>query len=759
MQTPSNREGELIAIPAVHYRAVFADRVNAVCRDENRRPDAVAVELGTSVVQAVIDWFRQLRVDRGERLPVMLGIMWRNRLLHPKYRETAIRLQREFGRPLHMLPKQVLQEYLNFGDSNLLCLSPTDSIIEAIRCGLELQIPVYGVDLEEMAPYEPVLCNFEDPLGASNDLDGYILRNMEMISKYRDVYVDSRRERVMASRIKHLLNRHKRLLFVCGLGHWSHIQGLLKDPSVRIAPGLPSPGAIAQKRVLVEPVHAVTQMDIYPNVSKYYEDSRQSAAGGCGIESTPINYASLLRDQLDAAYEKYLSAIDAHLDATGTRMNLRCFEDFLVRLCAVKQARLPGMSILLEAAEAISPDRFKDILMESLLSHEMEWSVPNEFPDLSILSSPSEKLQGDDIKAPAPSTLFVAGAFPSYAGSGIMKIPAILLPSFKESSAHHKMTGVSRQATNTWVWPPCEYIIYGTALEAAEKYKAEHTKRQTVAFEGSCEGGFDIRSTLRAMIRDDDTFYIRQLPRALEYIVYGGHAIEPSVFIFEDPEGPFNGDWDIGCAGFDPLRDFVEPEERIHFDRVVKTQGDLFVSWISISSRTSVPHFLEEEIRFARKLSGISIFGNPSANLKQSARWLKETRYRTCPVLQNSETSTLFNSYRSQFGIDLEGDNMTRASKLVMMAIPYARKRVIMVGPENFRIDPRIRKEARSRGISIDFVPLSAFPKNHITKMRIQYFVLTGSCGIDFSPSVEKLLGPKEAYLHRLPPAMQKQGS
>ena len=44
----------LRAVPAMHYRAVFAKEVNRLCAQEATRPDAIAVELGVHLVKEIV---------------------------------------------------------------------------------------------------------------------------------------------------------------------------------------------------------------------------------------------------------------------------------------------------------------------------------------------------------------------------------------------------------------------------------------------------------------------------------------------------------------------------------------------------------------------------------------------------------------------------------------------------------------------------------------------------------------------------------
>jgi hypothetical protein len=96
---------------------------------------------------------------------------------------------------------------------------------------------------------------------------------------------------------------------------------------------------------------------------------------------------------------------------------------------------------------------------------------------------------------------------------------------------------------------------------------------------------------------------------------------------------------------------------------------------------------------------------------------------------------------------------------LIRFALPYAKERVIVIAPRNFKLPGKLYSEARSRNISIDLLPLNYFPVDRIAEMRQRVMVRAKDTdGIDFPPEVEKALGQKSGkYFELLPPYMQQQ--
>src|SRR5207245_8217454 len=110
---------------------------------------------------------------RREPLPCMLSLTKTNRCIRGSLRQRAAQIQRATRKDLHQLPPELLKEWLGYSAVTVLYLSPTDSIIEALRCGLELGVPVYGVDLEESAERQPRNTMIQDPAMASGQVEAY----------------------------------------------------------------------------------------------------------------------------------------------------------------------------------------------------------------------------------------------------------------------------------------------------------------------------------------------------------------------------------------------------------------------------------------------------------------------------------------------------------------------------------------------------------------------------------------------------------
>jgi hypothetical protein len=185
-----------MTVPAVHHQTVFARHVHSIFRDPRQLPDAIAVELGHEFVLELVSFLTELKQGTSVKilLPCMLGIMKHNRFIHTDQTERALLLQEFHRLPLYNLPDDLLANRLNFSKWSTIFISPGDSIIEAVRCAIELDIPVYGVDLSDFASTIVGNYRIEDPQCAGRDLTEYGDRLMKYCDAVRDLRIDFNRE-------------------------------------------------------------------------------------------------------------------------------------------------------------------------------------------------------------------------------------------------------------------------------------------------------------------------------------------------------------------------------------------------------------------------------------------------------------------------------------------------------------------------------------------------------------------------------------
>ncbi len=746
--------GKLVAFPAVHYVARFAAAVNSVFKGEQDIPRVVAVELGQGTVDEIVKWFQELGVgpDTVTRLPSMLGLTRRNQLIHPKFRDMALALQREHGLPLHELPADVKSESLEFADSALICLSPTDSIVESIRSAVERGIPVFGVDLEEYSNtnYRPF--PLEDPRGKGFDADSYAASNASYASRGFDPHVDARREAAMIAWLKRLLEDFGQVLFTGGLAHWNRLSRGVHDPSIPAAASVPQTTGLQYQRTIVGPSIAVRYMDVLPEVTTRYEEARFLPVEGIDADRL---YEGLLRGVLETAFE---------VSKESERCFLPGWVQYLSNHCLMNQWAIPPLFECANSAKVMVSDDFSKRLGTALLRKNIEWAHPSQWPGLPYLSNDDTSSSG---VASAKKTQSARLSFPDRPGVDVRFVPpegqeGISIDGFSNDPdpepsivrrGYSKVKGFLNSFGECWAWHPRENLLYATAYQAAGFVFANFQAQRSQPFEGSLMEGLDTKATLRSYAKGENRFYVRSVAKDRQYTRRDA-LHEPAVMFFGDKEDFGHSDWDVSraAAGLTPYVTDVEKYQRIKAEK-----GGAFIANIAVSERRSLEPRLEASGGFKKYLWGTTTFGNPCNNVRQAARWAEWCNYEHFPILRSASLGSLLKHYRKEHGIKIDiGD---WRSALIKMAIPYARRRVVVVAPSGYTVPLSVLGEAGKRKVEIKVVPLSQFPEDQIEKSRNQYFLYgLGNGGLECPPEIEEIMGETcDSYTELLPEWIRNQ--
>jgi len=760
-----NVEGRsLLPFPAVHYRATFAEKVHQACADRATRPDAIAVELGPRAVAAIVEWLTELGVGPRKKstLPCMLGLLRFNRRIHPEKKSMAVRLQQVTGQHVHEISPSILRRHLGYSALSLLCLSPTDSIIEAIRCALELEVPVYGIDLEDFAQSERSPLMIEDPIAARDQFSRYVARNARFCESARDPTIDSRREFVIAARLKALMKRHRRVLLTCGLAHWRQLHTLLIDASVRAADDVSHDGATRYHRVLVHPILATYQMDIFPQVTAWYESRREPANKRQNIGDF-IDCHQLLRGLLIETYREYFIPSDDEDQLTRKSEdyeNLAHFELLLSNSCAIAQRVVSNMFDVLEVAEAMMSPRFRSALATTLM--DFGWASPSEWPNLPVVG-PDPKLEGETSgESPQRVRLGIPEKRPdqalAYKWARPLFVSCMPEGEGRRVSVHNPwrwehepgIIETSNPQGQPRVWPPNDLLLFGTAYQAGQVAHGVLDERKVEPFEGSLFDGVDIKATLRASIRGDRRIYVRRNPPTAELESAPNVGLEPTVFIFGEPRPNDKASWYVYSGSMtDVCRGHVKDPHRL--DDVVRRFGDEMVEGVGFNEDVPVPEQLQRWVVRINLLRGITVFGSPSLNAIQEARWLEDTNYTGSPIAKGGGIGQLVAMYRERHHMRLDVEDWP--TTLIRLAIPYSRQRVVVVAPDHFVLRPIVFQEARMRRRQLAVLPLSYFSAETILKLTRQHIVRPeDKDGLRYSAELERLLEQSvSAYSDLLP--------
>jgi hypothetical protein len=744
----------LRCVPAVHFRVAFAAHVNTVCRDF--RPDAIAVELGPETAAAARAWLSELGTGPASRrpLPCMLGLLKANRRIRPSKREAAVRLQQVTGRNLNELPPELLKELLGYSSVRVLYLSPTDSILEAMRCALELEVPLYGVDLEESAERTGEPAMLQDPTMAWKDVVQYVERNAPFAEAQRDEEIDSRRETVMAARVKGLLAKHRRVAFTCGLAHWPRLRQLLADAETRPTPVADAAQITPQgfRRVVVHPSLAIYHLDVFPRFAAGYEESRITADQRRSFQPAH-SPATMFREMLDLAYERHFARFEtSQLDRRHEDLESRNdLERLLINLCSVKQLQVPDLFTAMTAAQGVMSEPFRNTLASVLM--EFPWATAEDWPELSVLApTPSPRhsfLRAEltDRKGRRGPTFCIDPLPGRGGGSYRVEIPV-------PSNWAEKYDAEEGRDDRPWrFWNPRDYLKTAMSARAIELARHQREDSRSEAFEGALMDGVDVKTTLRAHTRGEDRVYVRVAkPRRRQHATATIGDGFPIVWILR-PEVQTGGALSPSGDFLKILRPKIQDQDGLA--KVERERGSCVL--IAVDYSTSGPdpriHINGRPVK-RQVLMGFLLFQPPHFEWEQSAAWIEQTKYERSPFLNALTMDGVNAFYRREHGIDPCAYDWPVA--LVLMGIPYARHAngTLTVGaPDRFAL-PRVTAEfAVKHSVRIQQIPLSYFPREELEKMATDYTVpILGETGNDYSSEVERAMGESQTAYRNLVP-------
>ncbi|MFH1197785.1 MAG: hypothetical protein V1720_18940 [bacterium] len=760
------KRSKLFAVPAAHIHSAFAVCVHNICRNPETKPNAIAVELGHSTVMEIVKFLKELKqggMDK-EILPCMLGIMKKNRYIHSDWYDKARQLQELYQMPLNKLPTDVLNRALNFSHWSTIFLAPNDSIIEAIRCAMELNIPVYGVDLDDFANTRIEKFLFEDPQLAHSNYLGYSNRVMEYCHYGKDPVIDLNREVNMSAGLKECMRRHKKVLFTCGMAHWRSIVTLLNDSKIPAKPVFENCEKTELRRTIVHPSIAASAMEILPQVTFNYEMYRYPVSFNHPDSLKKDFVGNLVRHALDSAYKTYSAESIKGKNAEDNNgwTELEEFEKFLFKYTAVAQKKIPTMSTMMRAAETMMNDKFCRILAKQIMDVEPDWASSADFPGLPTLL-PSIKQNGRANGKCKLKLIPAVGGNSSensdndnsffFDGTANQDITPDLIYRYFGIDEKHLKNSNGRTTGLAWIWPPCEALIHGIAFKAVEQSNFTKQKIRTPqAFEGSIEGGINMKATMRSIINGENKIYVSTFTSRLEQAIIDGISPDPIVFIFEDLS-QVSGNWAVMSGGdFYP---FITDHEM--YNENVSKFGNCATASIYFENYITPPQHLSKFVGSANIIQAGVTFGNPCINAEQTARWLEDNKYKCCPLLPYRDMDMLAKYYSKNFGVELNPHN--HEETFLLMAIPFAKKSVTIIAHDSFQIPASIRFEAAKRKVGIDIIPLRHFSLEQIQEARLRIsFYTFDEAGKEYPPEIEFLMGQKkEAYFDLLPKEMRRQ--
>lgn len=754
----------LIAVPSIHYCHVFASEVNRLCRSPETRPDAIAVELGHKTAEAAVQWLTELghNTEKNEAtLPVMLGLCKTNRMLRASLKNRALQLQRKLGKDLGELTPEILHRELGYASHGIVFLTPTDSIIEAIRCALELNLPLHGVDLEEMPNRERSELVVQDPIMAHGNLAAYVRQNAPYAAKGHDIEIDPRREIAMAARLKALMELHRCVLFVCGMGHWLHIRKHINDPSIR-------PAVAAQnshdksngnlRRVIAHPLIAVRHMDLFPAMVSEYEEARKPAFDLSKDDngSIRLNPHETFKNLMQRVYSEYFHLKKEDANESHRHQDLYSinrFETYLGNLCLVNLQSVPDLFLTLQAAKEMMSQGFTDALIKVFM--DFPWFSPQQL-SYPLLAPSSEVTEGS--------------GFVFQDEDGLEKEGPVYLYSIPESKdfTHHEQIPfdwdgseankkISVNLGYLYTWPPWDFLITSLACQAASLAKKWEQEKRVEVFDGSLLDGLAIKETIRSMARGEDRLYVydnikKRNSSRLSPIENGF----PVVFILSPEQNAEGGEWTALYIKCDWMKKYMANQKLL--EKVMEIRGDKMITLICYGHNSVATNASRQnhEIR-SDQYNGILLYQPSCWENEQFAGWMEQTRYQRNPYFKENRLTgdlptDLYSFFKHRHHIDF--DKYSWQDMLVLLALPFAKDYVTVVMPDEFKLHPIVLERAKTYGVEICPVSFGSFSQKKIERIKINHMApaVKNDPRAVFDEAIEQAIGEKSNEYRELVP-------
>ena len=726
---------DLISVPAVHFHYAFAWEVNRLCRNPDTRPDAIAVELGPETAAAARKWLVEIREKTGEQkqLPCLLG------LFSSELRQQQKKLPFFYERTKNDSWVEIIERGnpADMGPLSLLPLSSTDSIIEAIRCGIELDIPVYGVDIEHINAPKHSGVMLQDPAMAAGKIEKYVLTHQRYVEAGRDDKIDDQREKVMASRLKAILGKHGRVLFTCGMCHWRRIQFHLDNlhivPDDCIEKAAESEGFF---RAIIHPVLAFRFLDKFPKVAEVYESQRILAHISGKNSDKRLGQTQLFSEIFNCTCAEYFKTNGRTEKYSQKHQDLyACSElkHYLLNLCAVKQLVVPDMMTTLKAAGAMMSLKFCEELSARLMN--IDWASPIDFPGLPVIGKSKKSNEGSAVVF-KDSRGMQSRSFKMYVRQGFSVDDTSDEIPWEWSEELKYRPGYGNKILRTL--PACDYILTKLSIEVMNKSGKKFCENVSIPFEGCFHEGIDIKAYIRSCIRGEDRIYVKDIRKNEKQTKSKMFNFVPMVFLFDIRDSKTSR-WDMYQGPLTNMH-MEHIQNKNAFKRIIRERGDFIVSAINysqfIKSYDKKREYFDIKEQF---LKGITIYMPIYFNGIQEARWLEETFYKKCPIYSGGGIKSFMNWFYKKFNIDLRKSQLPET--LIRMAIPYAEKELRVVVPEGYYPSEIVYEEAKHWGVSIELLPHSLFPVELIKKAIHQYALLPEDReGLRFPEAALKLL-------------------
>ncbi|NVM04773.1 MAG: hypothetical protein HWN67_20805, partial [Candidatus Helarchaeota archaeon] len=323
----------IYAIPSFHSKIQFACEVRRLFFKID--PDVIAVELPEGVREKVIEGVNHL--------PYISVVMYEERK-KKKYAYVPI--------------------------------DPGDSIIEAIRLGLEYKKPLEFIDLDvKNYRNKQFTYGFDDYSITKIGLDKYYGLLLPFLKKSNYGTKDYHRELYMVKNLKKLMKKYKdkKILFVLGMGHWERIKGLLKRPKIKNMENV-----IKREEVKIfnlSPDSYIHVLREIPYITYLYQTTRSEI-------KSPKDFF----DKLEAYKTLYLKAKDKYFKAYGEPIHLQKLKILLQysrNYALLEKKLIPDLFHLVVSAKNVVDDDYAGEVYDLALSY-LFFDKKQKYPTVEI---------------------------------------------------------------------------------------------------------------------------------------------------------------------------------------------------------------------------------------------------------------------------------------------------------------------------------------------------------------------------------------
>jgi hypothetical protein len=384
-------------------------------------------------------------------------------------------------------------------------IEPVDGIIEAVRLGLENNLPLHFIDRDvEDYPQRPDA--MPDPYAISGvGYEAYCLAYFRERGREIPASADRLRERTMAFYLKELSREYRRILVVCGLAHWA---GILRE--LDQGPVLPL-GRQKRSGVVVGHLKESSSREILSEMpflqGRYEEERGRSLADG----------GALSLDRLEVQEELLQQARQRHLK--NSREKLEAFQIALINkfagnLALVQGGLAPDFYQLLLAARGGVDDNFAYEVWEIGSRYRFQEKDPG-LPEIEVT--------GEDLRINQKRIRFYRHF--RALRRRLVPVPGQRRPTAAEKEEFKKHWSGRRICS----YPPEDVRVEGLGDYVKKKARGALSQEQVRVepFAASMLDGLDVRETLRHLV--ERKIFVKE-----EIQVRG--KVGSVVFIFDEDE-------------------------------------------------------------------------------------------------------------------------------------------------------------------------------------------------------------------------------